>query len=91
MKESESEVSQACPTLCDPMDCSLQAPPSMGFSRHEYWSGLSFPSPKESGKIIVILHINEKVKVKVIQLCPTLCDPMDYTVHGIRQARIWSG
>ena len=28
------------------------------------------------------------VKVKVTQLCPTLCDPMDYTVHGILQARI---
>ena len=28
------------------------------------------------------------VKVKVIQLCLTLCDPMDYTVHGILQARI---
>ena len=22
-KESESEVAQLCPTLCDPMDCSL--------------------------------------------------------------------
>ena len=29
-----------------------------------------------------------EVKVKVTQLCPTLCDPMDYTVHGIVQARI---
>ena len=29
-----------------------------------------------------------KVKVKVTQLCPTLCDPMDYMVHGILQARI---
>ena len=27
-------------------------------------------------------------EVKVAQLCPTLCDPMDYTVHGILQARI---
>ena len=26
--------------------------------------------------------------VKVSQSCPTLCDPMDYTVHGILQARI---
>ena len=26
--------------------------------------------------------------VKVIQSCPTLCDPMDYTIHGIVQARI---
>ena len=29
-----------------------------------------------------------KVKEKVAQLCPALCDPMDYTVHGILQARI---
>ena len=29
-----------------------------------------------------------KVKVKVAQLCPTLCNSMDYTVHGILQARI---
>ena len=28
------------------------------------------------------------VNVKVAQLCPTLRDPMDYTVHGILQARI---
>ena len=27
-------------------------------------------------------------KVKVAQSCPTLCDPMHYTVHGILQARI---
>ena len=27
-------------------------------------------------------------KVKVTQPCPTLCDPMDSTVHGIVQARI---
>ena len=27
-------------------------------------------------------------KVKVAQSCPTLCGPMDYTVHGILQARI---
>ena len=30
---------------CDPTDCARQAPLSMGFSRQEYWSGLSFPSP----------------------------------------------
>ena len=36
---------QSYPTLCDPMDCSLPAPPSLGFSRQEHWSGLPFPSP----------------------------------------------
>ena len=25
--------------------------------------------------------------MKVAQSCPTLCDPMDYRVHGILQAR----
>ena len=27
-------------------------------------------------------------EMKVVQLCLTLCDPMEYTVHGILQARI---
>ena len=36
---------QSCPTLCDPRDGSHQAPPSLGFSRQEHWSGLPFPSP----------------------------------------------
>ena len=27
------------------MDVAHQAPPSMGFSRQEYWSGVPFPSP----------------------------------------------
>ena len=36
---------QSCPTLCDPVDCSSQAPLSMGFSRQEHWSGLPCPSP----------------------------------------------
>ena len=28
-----------------PWTVAYQAPPSMGFSRQEYWSGLLFPSP----------------------------------------------
>ena len=35
-----------------------------------------------------ILDLLLKMKVKVTQSCPTLCDPVDYTVHGIHQARI---
>ena len=30
---------------CNPVDCNLQASPSMGFPRQEYWSGLPFPPP----------------------------------------------
>ena len=29
-----------------------------------------------------------EVKVKIAQLCLTLCDPMDYTMHEILQTRI---
>ena len=43
--ESESEVAQSCLTLCDLWTVAHQAPPSTGFSRQEYWSGLPFPSP----------------------------------------------
>ena len=28
------------------------------------------------------------MKVKVIQLCLTVCNPIDYSVHGILQSRI---
>ena len=36
-----------------------------------------------------LLSISEnEVKVKVTQSCLTVCNPMDYTVHGILQARI---
>ena len=33
-----------------PWTVAYQAPPSMGFSRQEYWSGLPFPSPGESSQ-----------------------------------------
>ena len=56
-----------------------QAPPSLGFSRQEHWSGLPFPSPMRESE--------------VTQSCPTLSDPMDCSlpgssVHGIFQARV---
>ena len=38
--KSESEVAQSCPT-----PTAYQAPLSMGFSKQEYWSGVTLPSP----------------------------------------------
>ena len=35
-----------------------------------------------------IFSVLLKVKVKFIQWCLTFCDPMDYTIHGLLQARI---
>ena len=42
--KSESEVAQSCLTLATPWTAAYQAPPSMGFSRQEYWSGVPLPS-----------------------------------------------
>ena len=74
---------QSCPTLWDLIDGSHQAPPSLGFSRQEHWSGLPFPSPT---------HESEKWKA-VAQSCLTLsnlmdCSPSASFVHGISQARV---
>ena len=33
-----------------PRTVAYQAPPSIGFSRQEYWSGLPFPSPRDLPK-----------------------------------------
>ena len=32
--------------LATPWTAAYQAPPSMGFSRQEYWSGVPLPSPE---------------------------------------------
>ena len=45
--KSESEVAQSCSTLVTPWTAAHQAPPSMGFSRQKYWSGVPLPSPME--------------------------------------------
>ena len=72
----------SCVRLCaTPQMAAHQAPPSLGFSRQEHWSGLPFPSP---------MHESES---EVAQLCPTLIDPMDCSlpgssIHGIFQARV---
>ena len=37
---------QSCPTLCDPMDCSLPGSSVHRIlARQEYWNGLPYPSP----------------------------------------------
>ena len=38
-------VTKSCLTLGTPWTVAGQAPLSMEFSRHEYWSGLPFPPP----------------------------------------------
>ena len=84
-----------------PWTTAYQAPPSMGFPRQEYWSGLPLPSPNKellyserNSTTILCKSLYGKVSVLVTQLCPDLCNFMDYTsppgssVHGVLQAKI---
>ena len=67
------------------MDCSRQAPLSMGFPRQEYWSGLPFPSPgdlpgpgiKTPSSALAGRFFPAVTAAKSLQLCSTLCDPID--------------
>ena len=45
--------------LVTPWTAAYQAPPSMGFSRQEYWSGVPLPSPKLS-----LVHMKEQNSAK---------------------------
>ena len=76
--KSESEVTQSCPTLSDPMDCSLP-----GSSVH----GIFQARVLEWGAIQPAA-----AAAKSLKSCPTLRDPIDgspsgSTVPGILQAR----
>ena len=53
--KSESEVAQSCPTPSTPRTAAYQAPPSMGFSRQEYWSGVPLPSPRVNLELQLII------------------------------------
>ena len=73
--------------LATPWTVAHQAPPSMGFSRQQYWSGVPLPSPPLDSSSAAA------TAAKSLQLCPTLCHPIDGSlpgspVPGILQARI---
>ena len=60
-----------------PQTAAHQAPPFLGFSRQEYWSGLHF----------LLQCMKVKSKSEVAQSCLTLSDPMDCSSHGIFSRR----
>ena len=73
--------------LATPWTAAHQAPPSMGFSRQEYWSGVPLPSLRPPTAAAAAA-----AAAKSLQSCLTLCDPIDGSppgspVPGILQAR----
>ena len=82
--KSESEVAQSCPTLSDPMDCSLPSSSVYGIFQARVL---------EWGCHCLLQCMKVKSESEVAQSCPTLLDPMDCSlpgssVHGIFQARV---
>ena len=62
MKGKQLSHIQLCAT---PWTAARQAPPSMGFSRQEYWSGVPLPSP-------LFFAAAAAAAAKSLQSCPTL-------------------
>ena len=76
-------VASVVSTLCGPTEGSPPGPAGPGTLQAGTLASLDFVS--ECLRMPVCEYGSEP---KVAQLCPTLCDPVDYTVHGILQARI---
>ena len=81
--KSESELLSHVRLLATLWTAAHQAPPSLGFSRQEHWSGLHF----------LLQCMKMKSESEVAQLCLTFSDPMDCSlpgssVHRIFQARV---
>ena len=100
--KSESEVAQLCPTVRDPMDCSLPGSSIHGIfqARVVEWVAIAFSATWLKSILCFItlflflsLVICLCMPAKSLESCPTLCDPMDCSlpvssVHRILQARI---
>ena len=96
--KSESEVSQSCLTLSNPMDCSLPGSSAHGIlqARVLEWVDIAFSGTALQMHFKMLLSIRkcpQRMCAKLLQLCLTLCDPMDRSppgssVHRILQARI---
>ena len=68
--------------LCaTPYTAAHQAPPSMGFSRQEYWSGVPLPSPHGKATSHLYLDIGLCFKAPRISL-GVLCSPILWVLGG---------
>ena len=126
----------SCVRVCaTPETAAHQAPPSLGFSRQEHWSGVAFPSPMhenenwkwsrsvvsdsswphglqptrllrpwdfpgkstEAGCHCLLRQVRAAAAAaKLLQSCPTLCDPIDGSPPGspslgFSRQEHWSG
>ena len=78
-----------------------QAPPSMGFSRQEYWSGLPLPSPEMSTVVQYFEHslalpfLGIEMKTDLFQSCGycwvfQICWHIEWSTFTASSFRIWN-
>ena len=65
--------------LVTPWTAAYQAPPSMGFSRQEYWSGVPFPSPRVLGLQYLWQALRLSSCGMSVLECMDTCTPMNTT------------
>ena len=79
-------------TIESPLDCKRIKPVNPKGNQPWIFTGRTLKLGKIENKRSVLQKVFTFIsgwsEVKVVQLCPTLCNPMDYTIHGILQARI---
>ena len=66
--------------LATPWTAAYQAPPSVGFSREQYWSGVPLPSPSEIWDIPVIKRFSD-VKSEVREVAMSKIKVFNLTLH----------
>ena len=83
--KSESEVTQSCLTLRNPMDCSLPGSSIHGIfqARVLEWGAIAFSGTPVYATLKCECIISEfVVVVELQQSCPTLCNPMECSLRG---------
>ena len=99
--KSESNVVQSCPTLSDPLDCSLPGSSIHGIFRQQYWSWVPLPSPGNlpdpeikpkslvwQADSLPLSHQRSPILTFTLVLCEALANDGFDESYGIFQATI---
>ena len=81
--KSEREVAQSCPTLSDPMDCSLPGSSIHGIFQAKYWSGV--PLPLFTKSVIFLNHDQLLAASLVAQIVKNLPAMQETQVSSLDQ------
>ena len=87
--KSENEVTQSCPTLSDPMYCSLPGSSVHGIfqTRVLEWVAIAFSGPHlRKAQLISLLFKQQKILESESVSCSVVSDSLQH--HGLQPARL---